>query len=174
MVIGRLAGALAIGSGVAYLAYFFGGGAQQTWIVAWNLLIIPAALYTGVVVSRRGVVLAAISTAAGVAASLLWATNHQVPRLEPWWIGLAAVWWLGLGWLIRLDRRRLGIFTLLLGVAAAVDFVLTVLDAPMPIYALGGFKIPFTMIWSVWLGAALVRDPTLGGAGPDASRAGMP
>lgn len=159
VIIGRLAGALAIASGLAYIAFFVGGGLRSAWIVAWNLLIIPAALYTGVLVGRRGMLLAAISTVAGVAASILWASNHQVPGLEPWWIGLAAVWWLGLGWLLRRGRRGLGLFTLSLGVAAAVDLVLTVLDAPMPIYALGGFKIPLTIAWTFWMGASLVRDP---------------
>jgi hypothetical protein len=158
---GRLAGALAIGSGVAYLAFFLGGAVVEAWIAAWNLLIIPAAVYTGVVVSRRGAVVAAISTVGGVAASLLWAFAYADPRLEPWWIGLAAVWWLGLGWLLRPDRRRLATFTLILGVAAAVDFVLTLLDAPMPIYALGGFKIPLTNVWTFWIGASLLRDPKL-------------
>ena len=159
-VAGRLAGALAIGSGVAYLGYFLLDGPQpDRWIVAWNLLIIPSALYTGVLVARWGIVLATASTAGGVAASLLWASSHEVPRLEPWWIGLATVWWLGLGWLLRVYRRRLGIFTFVLGVAAGIDLVLTLLDAPMPIYALGGFKIPLTTIWSFWLGVSLLRDP---------------
>lgn len=162
---GRLAGASAVASGSAYVAYFFAGpSTTEALVTVWNLLIIPPALYVGLLVARRGVVLAAISTVAGLAASLLWATSHEVARLEPWWIGLAAVWWLGLGWLLRQDRRALGLFTLALGVAAGVDFVLTALDAPMPIYALGGFKIPFTMIWSIWLGVTLLSDPMLGQA----------
>lgn len=147
---------------MAYVAYFLGGGSRpEAWIVTWNLLIVPCALYTGLLVTRHGVSVALTSTAAGVAASLLWGFNHGVPGLEPWWIGLAAVWWLGLGWLLRESRRGLGLFTLMLGVAAGVDFVLTALDAPMPIYALGGFKIPMTIIWTFWLGASLLRDPVM-------------
>ena len=170
---GRLAGASAVASGVVYLSYVLDPSAEAR-ITAWNLLIIPPALYLGVLVARRGPIVAAISTTAGVVASLLWAFGSRTPSLEPWWIGLAAVWWLGVGWLLRADRRRLALFTILLGVAAAVDFWLTVVNAPMPIYALGGFKIPFTTIWSVWLGVALLRDPTLDRTSPEASRAVMP
>ncbi len=103
--------------------------------------------------------MSAASTAAGVAASLLWAFAYGSPGLEPWWIGLAAAWWLGLGWLLVPKRRALGRFTLLLGVAAAIDFVLTALNAPMPIYAIGGLKIPMTIVWSLWAGLSLVREP---------------
>ena len=157
---GRLAGLLALASGVAYVAFFLlGGSGPEAWILAWNLLIIPPALYLALVVARRRAILAAISTTAGVAASLLWAFASRVPTFEPWWIGLAAVWWLGVGWLLRADRRGLAMFTLVLGAAAVVDFVLTAVGAPMPIYALGGFKIPLTIIWSFWLGVSLLRDP---------------
>jgi hypothetical protein len=159
--IGRLAGGFALASGLAYLAYWPLGFGDAS-ITAWNLLIIPTALYLGAGVASRGPIVSAAFTAAGVTASLLWAFSYRLPAVEPWWIGLAAVWWLGLGWLLAPERRALGRFTLLLGVAAAVDFVLTALNAPMPIYALGGFKIPLTMVWSFWVGLGLVRDPRLG------------
>ena len=157
-VAGRIAGALAIWSGLAYVAYPLVGDSA---ITAWNLLIIPAAVWLGIRTAHRGRILSAVFTAAGVAASLLWAIVYHEPQLELWWIGLAAAWWLGLGWLLRADRRRLAAFTLLLGLTAAVDFVLTVLDASMPIYALGGFKIPLTVVWTFWVGWTLVRDPLL-------------
>ena len=160
---GRLAGALAIGSGFAYLAYLFVGDATREQVItAWNLLITFAAIWLGLRVAQRGSVLAILATSAGVLASLLWAFVYHEPQLEPWWLGLAACWWLGVGLLLRRDRRALGTFTLLLGVAAAMDFVLTVLDAPMPIYALGGFKLPLTIVWSFWIGGVLLLDPLLG------------
>ena len=157
---GRVAGALAIGSGVAYVAYPF---TSDLAITAWNLLIIPAFLWLGVRTARHGRLLALASSTAGVAASLLWAFVYHEQSLEPWWIGLAAASWLGFGWLLRRDRPRLARFTIVLGVAAAVDFVLTALNAPLPLYALGGFKLPFTMIWTFWIGWTLVHDPMLDG-----------
>jgi hypothetical protein len=158
-----VAGGFALASGFAYIAYFLVGiQFRDDTIAAWNLLIIPTALYLGARLAAHGALVSAASAAAGVAASLLWAFAHDVPRLEPWWIGLAAAWWLGLGWLLRRKRRALGLFTLLLGVSAAVDFILTALNAPMPIYALGGFKIPLTIAWSLWLGVALTRGQRLG------------
>ncbi len=165
--VGRVAGAFALASAGAYVAYLvLDDAVADHAITAWNLLIIPTALHLGFVLKRRGAAVSAASTAAGVMASLLWAFAYANPLLEPWWICLAAAWWLGIGWLLWPDRRRLGGFTVLLGVAALVDFVLTALHAPMPIYALGGFKIPLTIAWSVWVGLALVRDPALGASTP--------
>jgi hypothetical protein len=155
---GRFAGVLAIASGLAYVAYPF---TNDMAITAWNLLIIPAAVWLGIRTAARGPLLAVASSAAGVTAALLWALVYHEPPLEAWWIGLAAAWWLGLGWLLRADRKPLAAFTLLLGVAAAVDVVLTVLNVPAPTYALGGFKIPFTIVWTFWVGWALVRDTLL-------------
>jgi hypothetical protein len=157
-VAGSVAGALAIGSGVAYLAYPF---TSDLAITAWNLLIIPAFVWLGLRTAGAGRLVALGSTAAGVAASLLWAFVYHEPTLETWWIGLAAASWLGFGWLLRRARPRLAAFTVLLGIAAAVDFVLTALNAPFPLYALGGFKLPFTMAWTIWIGWTLVRDPLL-------------
>ena len=158
-----MAGGFALASGIAYIAYLLVGVQfRDACITAWNLLIIPTALHLGARLGAHGALISLASAAAGVAASLLWAFAHDVPRLEPWWIGLAAAWWLGAGWLLRAERRALGLFTLVLGISAAVDFVLTAINAPMPIYALGGFKIPLTIVWSLWIGVALLRDPQLG------------
>ena len=153
---GRVCGALAIGSGVAYLVYPF---TSDVAISAWNLLIIPAFLWLGVRTASHGRLLALASSTAGVAASLLWSFVYHEPTLEPWWIGLAAASWLGFGWLLRHDQPTLARFTIVLGIAAAVDFVLTALNAPFPLYVLGGLKLPLTMIWTFWVGWALVRDP---------------
>ena len=155
-IAGRTAGALAIGSGAAYLAYPF---TNDLAITAWNLLTIPAFLWLGVRTAGHGRILALASTTSGIAASLLWAFVYHEPSLEAWWIGLAAASWLGFGWLLRREVPRLAGFTLLLGMAAAVDFVLTALHAPFPLYALGGFKLPFTMIWTFWIGWTLIRHP---------------
>ena len=145
----RLAGAFALASGVAYLAYLLPTPARDGAITAWNLLIIPTAIYLGVVLAPRGPVVAAASMATGIVASLLWAFDYKSPTLEPVWIGLAAIWWFGVGWLLRLENWRLGWFTLILSVATAIDFVLTALNAPFPMYALGGFKIPLTIVWTL-------------------------
>jgi len=162
---GRVAGAFALASGFAYVAYLLPFAGRDWAITAWNLLIIPTALHLGGRVASAGPLLSAVSMAAGVAASLLWAFAYDSPALEPWWIGLAAAWWLGVGWLVRTERRALGRFTLLLSLATTIDFVLTAVNAPMPIYALGGFKIPLTIVWTFWIGLTLVRDPRWGTQG---------
>jgi hypothetical protein len=128
-------------------------------ITAWNLLIIPTFVWLGLRTAGSGRALALASSMAGIAASLLWAFVYHEPALEAWWIGLAAGSWLGFGWLLRRGRPWLAGFTILLGIAAAVDFVLTVLNAPFPLYALGGFKLPLTMVWTFWIGWTFVRHP---------------
>jgi|SRR5687767_12792127 len=172
--LGLVAGGFAVASGCAYIAYLLVGiQFRDTSIAAWNILIIPTALSLGVRLAAHGALVSAASAAAGVAASWLWAFGHDVPELEPWWIGLAAAWWLGLGWQLRTERPTLGLFTVLLGVSATVDFILTALNAPTPIYALGGFKIPLTIVWSLWLGVALLRYPRLGAPQGRDARAAM-
>jgi hypothetical protein len=165
--LGRVAGVFALASGCAYIAYLVPIGGGDWAITAWNLLIIPTALSLGARAASGGSLVSAIATGAGVAASLLWAFAYASPALEAWWIGLAAVWWLGVGWLLRTQRPALGWFTLLLSLATMVDFVLTALNAPMPIYALGGLKIPLTIVWTFWIGVSLVRGPGSGTPGRD-------
>jgi hypothetical protein len=162
--VGLIAGAFALASGLAYLVYPLPFEGRDRAITAWNLLIIPTAIYLGARLAWRGPIVAAASTAAGVAASLLWAFAYDSSTLEPWWIGLAAAWWLGLGWLMRSEHRALARLTLLLGVATVFDFVVTALNAPMPIYVLGAFKLPLTVAWSLSVGITLLRTPNRPGA----------
>jgi hypothetical protein len=161
--LGRLiAGGFALASGLAYIVYAFPPEGPDVAITAWNLLIIPAAMYLGAELAWRGLITSAVSTAAGIIASLIWALAYDSRTLEPWWIGLGAAWWLGLGWLLQSEQRALGQFTLLLGVAAIFDLVVTALNPPMPIYLLGAFKLPLTVAWSFWIGVTLIRDPRWG------------
>jgi hypothetical protein len=87
----------ALASGCAYVAYLLPIGGRDWAITAWNLLIIPTALYLGRRAAPGGPLVSAVSMAAGVAAALLWAFAYDSSALEPWWIGLAAAWWLGVG-----------------------------------------------------------------------------
>lgn len=172
MTLRLIAGGFAIASGLAYLAYPLMTEGRDGAITAWNLLILPAAIYLGTQLAWRGPILATASTAAGVIASLLWAFAYASPTLEPWWIGLAAVWWLGLGWLLRSDHPAFGRFTLLLGVATLFDLVVTGLNAPMPLYLFGAFKLPLTVAWCLWVGLSLIRDRRWGARRPsDAGQA---
>ncbi len=152
-----VAGACAVASGILSLVYAFAG--QAGWaITTWNVLIVPPALYLGVRLARRMPILAAAATAAGVGASLLWAFGFTNSTTEPWWIGLASMWWLGIGLVMLPVWRRTAWLTLILGAAAAVDFVVTLLDLGLPLLALGGVKLPLTTAWSVVIGIVIVRD----------------
>lgn len=68
---------------------------------------------------------------------------------------LAAVWFLGTGWLLRSEYRWLGIFTLLLGIASVADVIGYVLQSA----ALSGAGLNFYLflapVWAAWLGLVL-------------------
>lgn len=169
------AGVCAVASGLAYVAYPLLG--SPDWAISgWNLLIVPTALYLGVRFASTAPILAAVSCAAGIAASLLWAPDYRQAAVEPWWIGLAAVWWLGLGVLLRPEHRITAWLTLVLGLASAVDFVVTLLGFGLPLLALGGLKLPLATVWSLWIGILLIRapgDPVEGRASLTAAAAPM-
>jgi hypothetical protein len=77
----------------------------------------------------------------------------------------AAVWWIGLGLLIYRGRRALGVVSLVLGAAAVVYSVGSILDVSgiMTVGLLGWFIL--IIVWSLWLGIILVRKPlAVGGA----------
>jgi hypothetical protein len=65
---------------------------------------------------------------------------------------LAAVWFLGTGWLLRSEYRGLGIFTSLLGIASLADVIGYVLQSE----ALSGAGLNFYLflapVWAAWAG----------------------
>lgn len=166
------AGVCAVASAIASVAYVTLG--QPDWaIAAWNLLLLPAAVYLGLRFGARLPLLAAGATAAGIGASLLWAYEFRDAGMEPWWLGLAAAWWIGIGLCMRYEWRWMAALTLALGVAAAVDFVVTLLGLPQPWLALGGLKLPLTTVWSIAIGIVIVRE-AIAGSPPLAIRAAAP
>lgn len=70
---------------------------------------------------------------------------------------LAAVWFLGMGWLLRPERRWLGWFTTLLGIASVLDVVGYILN----IEALSGLGLNTYLflapVWAGWLGWVLTK-----------------
>lgn len=130
-------------------------------LAGFNLLLIPVALYFWF---RLGPDLSlTIATAAGVGSLLLWAVHSSVQpmgELEPIWIWLSAIWWLGLGVELRLLHRKLGVFTSLVGLAALLDGIVSTpaLNPPFIVFALlGGWKIPLSFAWALAVGVTLVR-----------------
>jgi len=68
-----------------------------------------------------------------------------------------SIWWLGIGPLLRSERRILGIVTMILGIAylvAGVGWLLRV--EPLARLENAFFFVPF---WTVWLGIIIWRDP---------------
>lgn len=155
------AGVCAVGSGVASLAYVVLG--QPDWaIAAWNLMLLPATLYLGIRFGLRLPLLAAASTAAGLAASLMWAYEFREAGMEPWWIGLAAAWWIGIGICMLPEWRVTAVLTITLGVATAFDFVVTSQGLPQPWLAVAGLKLPLTTVWAFAIGIVILREAAVG------------
>lgn len=72
---------------------------------------------------------------------------------------VSSVWWIGIGALLRSERRWLGRFTVLLGVVTAVAAVGNTLSV-VPLTGLGtiGFLL-LAPAWALWLGVDLWRRP---------------
>jgi hypothetical protein len=72
---------------------------------------------------------------------------------------LVAVWFFGVGWLLRAERRVFAIVSMILGVAAGLDSLGMILNVET-IHLLGlyvyGILAP---IWALWLGIDLLRMP---------------
>lgn len=75
---------------------------------------------------------------------------------------LAGVGWIGFGLVIRADRRRLGLVTVVLGAACLVDSLGTALNTD--VVASTGLTVYLILapVWACWMGIGLLRAPTPG------------
>lgn len=142
------AGAAAVGERLALV------GALLT--VAWNVLLLPAAVDLGLQFHREAPDSTRAATILGIASLLFWAyggaTQRITPALEVSYIALSAVWWLGIGVRIRRERAWFGTFTIVLGGFAAWDALLTALSpVPTALYATAAPKLPLSIVWDFWL-----------------------
>ncbi len=171
LVARRVAGMTAILSGAAQVSWAMlngvtqggldSGGASpqvvrigQILLISWNLLLLPVALFLGTWLRTKSPYLVVLYTVCGIASFLLWALNS--PVMEFSWILLSAVWWAGIGFVLRSELRVLGIFTIVVGIAALLDGIVTLLDLPLPFLALGALKLPLAILWNFWIGIALL------------------
>ena len=177
----KAAGLGAIGAGIAWVAWVsingrtHGGldaGASAVGeplarvgallMVAWNLLLVPAALTLGDELAPRARERMRLATLAGIASLLFWAiggaTRTITAPLEVTYIALSAVWWGGIGLTIRAERRWFGTFTLVLAAFAAWDAFLTAfVSVPFSLYLTAAPKLPLSILWDFWVGYELVR-----------------
>jgi hypothetical protein len=100
-------------------------------------------------------------TVSGVASLSFWAyggaTHGITPSLETTYLMMAAVWWIGMGRVLRHEARLFGLFTIVLGVVTCVDGIFSILE-PLPdaIYMIAAPKLPMALAWSVWVGVMLL------------------
>lgn len=133
--------------------------------VSWNLLLIPAALVLWKWLQPKSPGLMLLYTVCGVASLLYWAygsaTQGITPILEVSYLLLSGVWWLGVGLVLRGERRALGTFTVILGLFALLDGVLSFLE-PLPfyVYLTAAPKLPLSTIWDFWIGVVLMSRLT--------------
>jgi hypothetical protein len=72
---------------------------------------------------------------------------------------LAGIWFLGIGLLLRSERRLFSIFSIILGISALLDLLGMILN--LEALALVGVAIYVLLapIWTLWLGIDLLRKP---------------
>jgi len=75
---------------------------------------------------------------------------------------LAGVGWIGFGLVLRAERRRLGLVTIVLGVACLLDSLGTALNTDT--IASTGLTVYLVLapVWACWMGIGLLRAPTPG------------
>lgn len=151
-------GAAAVGESTARLGAFLQ--------VAWNLLLLPAALVLHAELEPGEPVRMRLVTLAGIVSLLFWAfgsaTRTITPVLEVTYLALSAVWWVGLGLSLRASRRGFATFTLLLGAFAAWDALLTSWQqVPFMVYLTAAPKLPLSIVWDFALAWVLLRPRRL-------------
>jgi hypothetical protein len=143
----------AVGEGTARIGAFL--------MVAWNLMLLPAALALDDELRPRAPASMRVATLAGITSLCFWAfggaTRTITPVLEVTYIALSAVWWGGVGRAMRPTRPIFGAFTLLLAAFALWDAILTSLPTvPFTLYLTAAPKLPLSIIWDFWLAAVLL------------------
>lgn len=78
--------------------------------------------------------------------------------LDPFTSG---VWWLGIGLLLRSERRALGMYTVILGVVTLLSGVGAVIGAAAFAALMLNFFLLMAPIWALWLGIDLLRKPVV-------------
>jgi hypothetical protein len=134
-------------------------------MVAWNVLLLPAALTLLAELAPRAPERMRLATLCGVASLLFWAyggaSRTIATPLEVTYIALSAVWWGGIGLTIRAERKWFGTFTLVLAAFAAWDAFLTAfMSVPFSLYLTAAPKLPLSIIWDFWVGYELLRPQT--------------
>jgi hypothetical protein len=173
-------GLLAFGAGAAWIAWMginvvTGGAlddsnaehanlarAGQLLMVAQNLLLVPAALVLHDWYAKRNRSAALQITACGIISLAFWSyasasrTNNYT--VEATYLLLSGVWWLGLGWMLKNERQKFGIFTLVLGAIAFWDGILSAIgEVPFWLVATAAPKLILAVIWNFWLANVLLK-----------------
>lgn len=177
---GRIAGAAAILSGVAWVGWAVLNGTHHGQVdeypavvgarvykagalltAGWQLLLIPAVLALWQWLRPKRPSLVSLYSVCGAVSVCFWAyggaTHSITPPLETTYLLLSGVWWMGVGFELRSDTKALGYFTMVLGMFALLDGLFSFLE-PMPaaIYALAAPKLPLALVWSFWMGGKLI------------------
>lgn len=130
------------------LAYMLIGAIGAAILAAvWPPLINA---YAGASGQQREILEAAFGVVTNMVYGGLWGLLEGIP---------GGVWWLGIGLLLRSERRILGVVTIILGIAillATIGEILTVEALAMPGLFVYLYLAP---IWALWLGIDLLRRP---------------
>jgi hypothetical protein len=135
-------------------------------MVAWNLLLIPAALVLHADLIDAHPYRIRLATTCGLASLLFWAyggaTRGITPTLEVSYLVLSSVWWCAIGVTLRPSNRLFAGLTIALGVFAFWDALLTAFEpVPFALYLTAAPKLPLSILWDFALGYVLLRRVVL-------------
>lgn len=131
--------------GVAYV--FFGALGAAINAVVWPELMTE---YAQAGPEQRAVLETVFGTFATAVTVGMWGILNRI---------VSAIWWIGIGALLRSERRALGWFTIILGVFSTVAAVGNIVGvAPLTGIGTMGFLL-LAPAWALWLGVDLWRRP---------------
>jgi hypothetical protein len=143
--------------------------AGRLLIAGFNLFLIPAAIVLWSWLRPGQAIRAGLISVCGLASLCLWAfaavAQWITPSVEVTYLALSGIWWCGLGVMLWPRMRFFAAFTLILGVFALWDSLLTALwPVPFSLYLTAAPKLPLSILWDFLLGSALwraTRNPRL-------------
>lgn len=130
-------------------------GADLSWTVAANLLLLPVAAALAGWAWGTTVRPVAVLVALGILVGPVGALLGDRAGSTWWWLALEATWWVGVALVAWRSRPGLAVITALAAVSGLLAAAFRVLAIPEPLASGAGVRVVMTVAWAMWVGLDL-------------------